>query len=423
MKGKPVPFKIKSIKAGFILISLIAILYTASFVNLFINKEIKTDVISIGEIQESASVGAIFIRNEEVLISDSDGFYIREIEEGRHVKAFSGIVTILADEAPSIMSRISEIDDEILKMKNNINISEVLYSTDLSRLDSEIETKIRRLSIESNDNDISGISALKDQIDMMLKEKAQIFASLNESSPEISALTAERQSLLNQLRSNSRTLMVDKPGTVSYFIDSFESSLNPDSIPSLTSESITSIYEGAAARSIPYGRLYTGKPYAKLITGNSYYIAASADAAAVSEYENGSPIIVKINDIEKTFTATVGYISPVTDGKRIIVIKTDKYLSEIAGMRSANIDVIVNITSGFKVPLTSLVDLNLTDMTAGIFKSQTNIATRVNVKILSKNDEYAVVDNLYPDGDEPIIGVYSTYIVKPENIKEGMMLK
>jgi hypothetical protein len=101
--------KRKNIKAGLVFMTVIIALYAVSFVNMLINKDIKTDIIQKGIIYDSVSANAIFIRNEEVLISDAEGFYIREIDEGSHVKAFSSIITILSDNGPALAAELSRI--------------------------------------------------------------------------------------------------------------------------------------------------------------------------------------------------------------------------------------------------------------------------------------------------------------------------
>jgi hypothetical protein len=128
-----------------------------------------------------------------------------------------------------------------------------------------------------------------------------------------------------------------------------------------------------------------------------------------------------MNEINKTSTGTIDYISPSFSGKYIISIKLNKYISEVAGLRITNIDLVVKHYEGLKVPISSLKDVDLSQKKAKIIIVDANYAKIKDVSIIGYDSVFAIINNL-KEKDKNGIGLYDVYVVKPGNIKEGQII-
>jgi len=88
-------------------------------------------------------------------------------------------------------------------------------------------------------------------------------------------------------------------------------------------------------------------------------------------------------------------------------------LSDTAGLRVINVDLIKSRYEGLIVPVKSLVNIDMNTMRAEIALVKARRATFVPVKIVGKNDNFAVIDNVedYKDGG---VSLYSSYIINPK---------
>lgn len=102
-------------------------------------------------------------------------------------------------------------------------------------------------------------------------------------------------------------------------------------------------------------------------------------------------------------------------------MKVSNALSETAALRKVNIDLIKSQYSGFKVPLRSLTNVDLDKKIAELCLVKANHARFVKVKIVGKNEEFAIVENADLAG-EYSVSLYSSYIVNPVNIEEGQTI-
>jgi predicted transcriptional regulator len=65
--------------------------------------------------------------------------------------------------------------------------------------------------------------------------------------------------------------------------------------------------------------------------------------------------------------------------------------------------------------------MNITEMKAKLGIVKVNYANFKEVKIIGRDQEYAIIDNIEEQNTNNI-GLYSQFIVNPENIKEGQMI-
>lgn len=109
------------------------------------------------------------------------------------------------------------------------------------------------------------------------------------------------------------------------------------------------------------------------------------------------------------------------EGESILSVKVSNDLSETAALRVLNIDLIKSQYSGLKVPLRSLAKIDMKNKTAEICLVKANRARYVKVEIVGKNEEFAIIKNIYKEKGYSV-SLYSSYIVNPINIEEGQTI-
>ncbi|CDG35488.1 MAG TPA: HlyD family efflux transporter periplasmic adaptor subunit [Acetivibrio thermocellus] len=409
------------VKLGGLLIALFLLLYIPSFIFWIYGKNIHTDIIRMGELEDYVTTDAYIVRDETVINSPSDGISIRNVEEGEKVGVGDTIATVLNKSSEKLLEDLKTLDLRIIEAKREKTKNDNFFSEDIKKLDQEIQEKLVLVIKKSNKNSISEVKQIKNEIDELIKKKATILGDLSYTDANIKALENEKRILQDSINANKRNIVSNLSGIVSYVIDGYEEILNPEKIPEITPEMLGMIKVVENRKKTDDLSTQYNKPFVKVIGGIDYYIVFVLDREKADDFKVDNYLRVRINDIGRVVDGTIAYKSNEMDGKFVIAVRTDKALSDTAGLRVINVDLIKSRYEGLIVPVKSLVNIDMNTMRAEIALVKARRATFVPVKIVGKNDNFAVIDNVedYKDGG---VSLYSSYIINPKNIEEGQVI-
>jgi len=413
-KGKK--FKISS----FILLMFL-LLYIPSVLHWLTEKNVSTDYLRNGFIEDSVNADGILIRNETVYNSPFDGKYIPEVGEGEKVAAGGRIATLMTASSLQLLDELENYNQRIIKAQIEKNKNREFFSEDIERLDNEIGKKIKVIVNETNNNSLFKIEQIKSDIDRLVHKKAEIYGGRSTADTYIDHLKNERDSLQHRIKDNTKGEISTSPGIVSYVIDGLEEKLHPSVINELTVEYLENLKISIPDVNANIRDVTAGKPYVKVIDNLRCYIAVIVKADKAKAFEPGMKPRVRIYDIGKEIRGTIEYISPEESGKAVVVVGIDRCIDETAGIRKVNIDLIKNSYEGLKVPLRSLMDVDLENNKAKIILVKANYASIREVEIVVASDEYAIIKSADNSGNKGI-SLYDSYIINPQNIEEGQII-
>lgn len=414
----------KNIKISGVLIIVFLLLYVPSLINWVYGNQIGTQLIRMGSIEDSINTVGIIVRNEEVLKSSFSGKPILEVNEGAKVPTGFRIATVLKPSATSLLDELRKKDNAILKNQIEKNKNKELFSEDLSKLESQISQKVSSITVESENNNLSKVKELKDEINVLIKKKAEIYDGASTADSYINSLKSERDRIQEQINQNKKEIFVKTPGIISFTLDGYETVLKPEDINKITPKQFDEIKSKERITTPASKDVEAEKPFAKLIKDIEEYIVISLDKQKGDLFRVDDTIDeIRINSIGYTLNGNVYYKSELEDGKYIIALQVNKGQSETAGMRRVDIDLIKHSYKGLKVHLKSLKDVDFNNMTAKICLVKYNYSKFVKVKIVGYNEDFAIISN--PDdnySNSSGISLYDTYVLEPENIQEGQMI-
>jgi len=412
----------RRIKLGSILIVLFLLLYIPSLIFWVYGKNVTTDIVRMGEIEDSINVDAVIVRNEVVMNSAIGGKCIKEINEGEKVKANERIATVLNGSSEKLLEELKQLDLRIIDAQKKRNENLELFSDDLEKLDKEIEEKLKLVINTSNVNALSEVKEIKREVDGLIQKKAVIAGSLSSPDAHIKGLLDEKENLQQRISANTKDIRTTFSGVVSYMVDGYEEILSPEKISEYTLQDIESIEARGIQKDIEELGVEANKPFAKIITGIEYYLVLSVDTKKANGFKVDGIVEIRLNEFDKVMKGDVFYRSDDLGGKSILAIRVSNALSETAALRKVNIDLIKSKYEGFKVPLRSLVNIDYAKKSAELGLVKANRARFVKVKIIGKNEEFAIVENGDIKPEDYSVNLYSSYIVNPVNIEEGQTI-
>lgn len=409
------------IKLGGLLIVLFLLLYVPSFIFWVYGKNINTDIIRMGELEDYVTTDAYIVRDETVINSPSDGISVRNIEEGDKNGVGDTIATVLNQSSEKLLENLKALDLRIIEAKREKTKNDNFFSEDIKKLDEEIQKKLVLVIDHSNNNSISAVKQIKYEIDELIKKKATISGDLSYTDANIKALENEKKILQDSINANKRNIVSNSSGIISYMIDGYEGVLNSEKISEITPQILDMIKAVENDRKMDDLSTQYNKPFVKVIGGIDYYIVFSMEREGAEGFKVDDYLNVRINDIDRVVDGTVAYKSNEIDGKYVIAVRTDKALSDTASLRVINVELIKSHYEGLIVPVKSLVNIDMNTMQAEIALVKARRAKFVPVKIIGRNNDFAVIDNIenYKDGG---VSLYSSYIINPKNIEEGQII-
>ncbi|MFZ5988839.1 MAG: HlyD family efflux transporter periplasmic adaptor subunit [Bacillota bacterium] len=411
----------RRIQLGSILVLLFLLLYVPSLIFWVYGKNINTDIIRMGEIEDSINVDAFIIRNETVLNSPMDGKCIKEVGEGEKIQAYSRVATILNKSSEKLLDDMKALDLRIIDVQKQKSSNEDFFSDDVKKIDKEIEEKLKVVIDQGNDNSLLKIRKIKDEIDGLIRKKASIIGELSSSDVHLSSLLKEKRALEGKIKENTRDIISKSSGIISYMVDGYENILDPEKIGDLTPNDLDKIKIKEKARDVDDLSVELDRPFAKVIREIYYDIVFVLDKRSEADFRVDDHISIRINDIDKVIDGIIAYKSKEIDGKYVVSVRVDKAMSETAGLRKINIDLIKSYYSGLRVPLKSLRNIDTLNMKAELALVRANRARYTPVKIIGKNNEFAIIDNMeisFKSG----VSLYTSYIINPKNIEEGQII-
>lgn len=414
------------IKLGSILIVLFLLLYIPSVIFWVYGKNVSTDIVRMGDIQDSVNLEAIIVRDEVVLNSPIGGKCIKEINEGEKAMVNGRIATVLNQSSEKLLEDLKALDVKIIDAQKKRNENLELFSDDLKKLENEIEEKLKEVIKIGNTNELSKSTQLKKEVDELIQKKATIAGSLSKPDSHIQSLLNEKSNLQRRINENTRDIRTSISGVVSYTIDGYEDTLKPDIISELTPKDVEKVEERGIQKNLEEVGVEQGKPFAKIITDVDYYLIMSLDSKLAKDYKIDDDLQIRLNELGKVVSGIVFYRSNNMDGKSILAVKVSNSLSETANMRKLNVDLIKKSFSGLKVPLRSLRNIDLENKTAELCLVKADRARYVKVEIVGKNEEFAIIKNMDLSKTDSkngySVSLYSSYIVNPINIEEGQTI-
>ncbi len=410
------------LKIGGFLAIVVLVIYVPSFFHWILGSHtIATGAVQIGSIEYSINADAYLIRDEEVINSPFEGTYIPTINEGEKSPSNFTIATVLNSNSRKLLDQLKQNDQKIINAQMQKMENKNFFSEDLKKLDGEIKGHIKSVIEKMNENDISQLKDEKTKIDELIKKKATIIGDIGTPNAYITSLNKEKQRLQHLIDQNTKNIVIKESGVVSYFIDGYETELNTKGIRELTPQYLEKI-KSVETQINNNRRTDVGKPFAKLIKNIKYDMVVPMDAKKTDAFNEGDYISVRINDIGKLVDGKVIYKSSGIQGKSIVAIETDQALSETAGMRKINVDLVLKSFEGYKVPISCLRNINTSKGTAKIMLVKAGTARIKEVKIIGKDSEYAIIENL-DKLDRYGVKLYDYYVLDPRNIKEGQLIE
>jgi len=142
------------------------------------------------------------------------------VTEGTRVSKDESVFRYYSNKEEEINKQINELDKQIDEaMKNNSEILDTFFSTDITNLENEIKESLNNIDGE---NSISTINEYTKKINSYIIKKSEIAGEYSPAGSYIKTLFEQRNELNKELTTNSENITAPFAGVISYRVDGLE---------------------------------------------------------------------------------------------------------------------------------------------------------------------------------------------------------
>lgn len=393
---------------------LIATVIVFVIINSFkiINPGVETQMVQHGEMEKSFSFEGMIIRDETLIKSDKKGVLEAIASENEMVKKGKHIASVYeSDVDEETKKKLSDINERIREIENMLASSSETYSDDY-RIESAITSKLSELSSAQENNNVSKIVSIKNDLEILNDKKNAVSADDGYEEQMLAELKAEKAEYEQKLSSDKQDLYSPIPGIFSTKIDGYEEVISLDAADNLTPDDFEAIKKTQNEKK----RKSNGKIVCKIIDSFEWAVAVIATENELSALKTGDAISLRIPDSTEEATATISYISAPKNGKYVVVATSDVSCEWSSKERFIKIDFIKNKYSGLKVPSQAI---RVHNNTTGVYVLSDGIVKFKEINIYYKDGKNAIVEENSASGG---LLLYDEIIVSSGNYEIGKRL-
>jgi len=374
-------------KKRYAIIAAVVILIIAIIAIRKANSDIITVPAEVTTIENSISTKGFIVRDEKMYYATANGTVYYNAQEGERVPKDSQIATIFEGKVDSDALKELSVIDAKLKRAYEAESSSILHKSDTGSLENDIISRVGEVYGLAETDDISKIAELHSAIDSLrLKGEYNVETGVDR-------LEDEKWQALEKIDAGRKDIYTEISGVFSTYLDGLEQVLAPDRIEQYDPTYIKGLKnrESTEADNLSVSM---GDPICKIMNNHVWYALAAVGPDIPEECKKDKSVKLRFKNMGNSeVDGTIEYISDAdANGDRLVLIRCSTYVESVFSYRDADMDIIFNSYTGYKVPVHAIRTRGDKSYVVG---RSNNTAFDCEVKIVysDKNGETAIVES------------------------------
>lgn len=365
------------------------------------------EMVFSGSMENTTEHMGIIIRSEQKIDTNLSGTISAKVADGTLVPAGKLIASVVNENADSeVQANLAKINKRIEELESAKKVSDN-FTDDVYKLDSKISEKVASLVYYTNIGDNKKITETKAEISALYDKKNKVDSSGAATKTDLENLTAQKNELEAQLAEFEQNVYAPSPGVFVSHTDGYEDVLSVDNAKDLKYSDFKNIADKLRKNEEKGGE---EKNEIKLIDNYMWCVALAADKDRCADFEVGEEVFIRINDDSKNIKGNIMSISDDKGSNHVIVVSTTAYDANSYMQRSVDVELIKNIYSGLKVPVSALTKKDGAD---GVYVVTDNTEKFKTVEIIYKDEKYAIVKENNADANALLL--YDEVLTSPKH--------
>jgi len=272
-------------------------------------------------------------------------------------------------------------------------------SSDSAQLSTRVADAIADLRGAASSGDLTGLESQTLELKSLIYKHSYTFNQEGDSTAALQAsldeVNTQIQTLTAQASQSTSRVTASQSGVFSGLVDGYESLITPDMLDSITPSQLEQL-----ARQAPTENT---SAIGKLITNSTWYFACTLPEEDAERLVEGRTITVRFSrDWSGEVDMEVERLSDPEDGKVLVVLSADKFLSDTTLLRRQTVELVFDTVSGIRLPKEALrveqqtvTDPDTEEETqvsvTGVYALVGQRAEFKEVTVLAEEDDYILV--------------------------------
>lgn len=372
------------------------------------------------QINDSVEADGLLVRQEQILPGSSG---IADVTPGEGERVGKGQTIAVVYRDGQALERKAQIQTLTLEAEL---LEDAMSQTVTDTGTAALEENVVRAAVTLRANVSAGdFGRLEDQILDLKRAVLRRDYTYGHSvdSGRLAQINRELRTLQNQSEQDTSRIRADQAGTYSAQVDGFENKIDMVRARELTVAQLDDLM----AQEVVLDDSALGK----LITSNRWGLVASLPADRAEELIPGHEVAVRFTgDFEKDVPMRVDRVGEPEQGRCVVLLTTDRYLSSTTLLRRQMVEIIFEQDEGLRVPKESVHILTETTTDeqgqtvqtsrTGVYAVINNRAEFKNVQVLAQGGQFYVVKPL--DEGKLALRAGDQIIIRGKNIHPGSIV-
>ncbi|MBR2452553.1 MAG: hypothetical protein IKB32_00685 [Clostridia bacterium] len=382
---------------------------------------IETMLVRTGTEEEIIKSRGYIFKDQTVILSPAAGYVYCEVGEEQRVKIGETVMHIHKNQMDaSAGSELESIEEKIHELSSD-KIKDDVFSNDAAKIEQEILLALKDVPFLGFKNNIRKVSEIKEKVNSLIEGRRIIKgeAQPKDSIKELEELLARKAEIEKAYNIERTAVYAPKAGTFTSRTDGMEEFLSTKKLGEISVDYIKEL-DKKFEKPITLTKVKESDAVGKIVDNFSWSVAATVPFEQVEDMRVGDRIEFRLLDIgQDTISGTVSQIKQEEKGKAVLVVKSNRYVSNIYSTSRSEIEFIKHHYEGFKIPSESI---RIIDGKTGVYIIKNDKARFVPVDILYNSKEWVVVAETLSSGDTTL-KLYDELIVNGKEIYNNKVVR
>ena len=292
--------------------------------------------------EDTISLRGYVVRSETVVGGDETLLELTHTEGERVASGSPLAIVYHSEDALSHAQELESLTQQLEQLKYAQNAASDTEAA--LRLDSDIRDDIIALRTAYASGSYTHLESLGHSLKTTVLKRAYAYRGAEDLSERIDTLTAEVNQTSAAVRNATSTICTPCSGTYSAVVDGYESILTPDALKEMTPSDFDALTPNEVTSAI-----------GKIIVGDTWrFVAVLSEQDAAHLAKNQSLRLRMSSCVDFDLPVTVERIGNAENGRCMLVLTGNSYLSYISLLREQNAELILHTYEGLRIPKNAL---------------------------------------------------------------------
>lgn len=377
---------------------------------------VTTQTVRAVEYENKIESEGFVVRNEVVYYTEHAGMAEAVYQNDERVSKGKRIATVYTDGIPEqTRQALDAVNAKIHRLENRTN-GTASVGVDLVSAEKKIDDAVATVVEMTQTGNFDELDLVQTEIGGYVQVTAGD-TYVNPAEEALDGLYAQKAAIEKTVQSAKVDVYSSIAGVFVSETDGYEQTLTPTNIENMSVSDFEAI-EIEREATVP-DTLNAGDRVCKVVDNSAWYYSTVVKADYISETEVGDRVWLRFPDISNDrISAKVVHISPVEDGKAVVMISCGEYVQGIYSRRKASCDIVTRVYDGYQLPQAAVrVDES---GNTGVYVNVSGIVHFRNIRILYQTDASVIVAKSDENG---YLKQYDAVIIGGKNIAEGAVVE